>query len=71
MNNENVITELQMKIAFLEDAVEKLSIEFYQQQNDLVVLKRNNQQLQEKLTTIENYSESSEMSADIEKPPHY
>lgn len=64
------IEDLQVKIAFLEDSLNKLSDEHYQQQRELDEVKAKLVGLIEKVRAGSN--ESTEQ-ADIvdEKPPHY
>jgi len=65
------VNELEMKIAFLEDAMEKLSDEFYQQQQEIDVLKRQQGVLVERLKDMSGSEGDSNSFATDEKPPHY
>lgn len=65
---DKLITDLQSKIAFLEDALEKLSDEYFQQQQELEKLKRQQQIIIERLQQI---NETDPISVSNEKPPHY
>lgn len=68
--SENAIDELQVKIAFLEEALSELSDEYYQQQKQLDKMAAMIERLSNKLD--ERATESLEAgSADDEKPPHY
>ena len=64
----NSIEDLQTKVAFLEDALEKLSDEYFKQQQELEILKRQYQIIVERLQQI---SESETNTYINEKPPHY
>jgi len=65
------VNELEMKIAFLEDAIEKLSDEFYQQQQEIDVLKRQQGVLVERLKDMSGSEGDSNSFSTDEKPPHY
>jgi len=68
--SENRINELEVKVAFLEEALHKLSDEHYKQQKELEKLKHNYAQVLESLKN--NVSNSSELlSLADEIPPHY
>lgn len=64
------IQVLQVKVAFLEDSIAKLSDEYYQQQRELENLKQQFRLLLEKFNVV---SSNSTQGVDIsdEKPPHY
>ena len=64
------VEELEIKVAFLEDALSKLSDEFYLQQRDLEDIKAQQTALVDKLN---NSSGNDDMRADAldERPPHY
>ena len=71
MINESGLLELQVKVAFLEDTLSKLSDEHFQQQKDIEWLKRQNEVLSAKLeTALDNSANGSDAVAD-ERPPHY
>ena len=63
------ITDLETQVAFLQDALDTLSGEFYTQQKsiDLILLKIN--QLQEKVRVLDDSKEPG--SIIDERPPHY
>lgn len=61
---------MQIKVAFLEDTVTKLSDEFYQQQRELEKLKSQYAAMVEKLRTQENNDNNAAEVLD-ERPPHY
>ena len=70
MNDQvNRVTDLEMQMAFLQDALDKLSDEYYAQQKtiDSLLLKIN--QLQERIQVLGDSKEEL-MIAD-ERPPHY
>ena len=70
MSDDKAIQELQVKVAFLEDSLSKVSDEYYQQQRDLQRLKKQYDALLEKLNLMSSSaSQESEISDD--KPPHY
>ena len=62
--------ELEVKVAFLEDALSTLSDEHYSQQKELDELKKQMTLLVEKFRNIQN-NDSSEAQVLDEKPPHY
>lgn len=61
---------LEMKVAFLEDSLEKLSEEFYTQQKIIDGLQRQQKNLLHRVRDLTDSNESNEHVAD-EKPPHY
>jgi len=61
--------ELEIKVAFLEDALNKLSDEFYLQQRDLDTLKVQQAALIKKINTISN--DDGGVQILDERPPHY
>lgn len=69
-NAQESLEELQVKVAFLEDTLSKLSDEFYLQQKQLNVLKSHFSLLQEKL---QNQDDGATDIAEVldERPPHY
>ena len=64
------IQELEIKVAFLEDALNKLSDEHYQQQKSLDKLQKQYALLCERLSNSDDGA-SSEMFIEDERPPHY
>jgi len=62
--------ELEVKVAFLEDALSTLSDEHYSQQKELDELKKQMTLLVEKFRNIQN-NDTSEAQVLDEKPPHY
>jgi len=70
MSDDKAIQELQVKVAFLEDSLSKVSDEHYQQQRDLQSLKKQFEALLEKLNLMSS-SASQEAEISDEKPPHY
>ena len=70
MSVNKEIQDLQVKVAFLENTLSKISDEYYQQQRDLENLKRHYKVLMEKLNMV---SSSGTQVSDFsdEKPPHY
>ena len=64
------LDELQVKVAFLEDAVAKLSDEFYLQHKELRELKQQHAVLVEKLRGTQN-GDSGQGEILDEPPPHY
>ena len=67
--NEQQISELEIKVAFLEQAIQDLSEEFLAQQKDLIKLKSQFSTLSSKLELIE--SDQNQGSVVDERPPHY
>jgi SlyX protein len=68
-HDQDSIEELEVKVAFLEDAVSSLSDEFYQQQKELESLKKQLALFSSKMTDQDNENQSS--NAEDERPPHY
>lgn len=66
----NSINELEIKVAFLEDTLAKLSDEFYQQQRELDSLKAQYDGLINKVRTLGD-NESASTDVLDERPPHY
>jgi SlyX protein len=64
------IEQLEVKVAFLEDALNKLSDEHYRQQKELDGLKNQYAVLRERMENS-GQGEDSEYSAEDERPPHY
>lgn len=67
------IEALEVKVAFLEEALQQLSDEHFRQQKDLSELKANYKSIMEKYINQSDEGDSlSEFSSlDEEKPPHY
>ena len=65
-----VIEQLEVKVAFLEDALNKLSDEHYRQQKELDGLKNQYVMLRERMGN-RDHEDDSEYSAEDERPPHY
>ena len=70
MSDDKAIQELQVKVAFLEDSLSKVSDEYYQQQRDLQRLKKQYDALLEKLNLMSS-SAAQEAEISDDKPPHY
>ena len=64
------VEELEIKVAFLEDALSKLSDEFYLQQRDLENIKAQQIALIDKLNSSSD-DDSSQSAVLDERPPHY
>jgi len=64
------IQELQVKVAFLEDSLSKLSDEFFIQQREFEDLKAKYADLVAKMRGMQN-DESGVSEALDERPPHY
>ena len=64
------VEELEIKVAFLEDTLVKLSDEFYLQQRELENLKAQQTALIDKVNNNSN-DESSRGEILDERPPHY
>ena len=61
---------LQVKVAFLEDALAKLSDEYFAQQKELQQLSLTVDALIDKLSTAQDSESGSDVVVD-ERPPHY
>ena len=70
MSVNKEIQDLQVKVAFLENTLSKISDEYYQQQRDLENLKRQYKMLLEKLNVVSS-SDTQVSDFSDEKPPHY
>ena len=68
--SNSITDDLEMKIAFLEDALEKLSDEFFAQQKQISVLQYQQTKLISQIQTLNEVSATNETVAE-EKPPHY
>ena len=64
------VEELEIKVAFLEDALSKLSDEFYLQQRDLENIKSQQIALIDKLNSSGG-DDSSPTEVSDGRPPHY
>jgi len=64
------VQELEIKVAFLEDALSKLSDEFYLQQRELENIKVQQVALIDKLNS-NNSEDSAQAQILDERPPHY
>jgi len=67
---DDAVRELQVKVAFLEDSLHKLSDEFYLQQRELEELKANYAALINKVRGMQSADARSDEALD-ERPPHY
>lgn len=69
MNNRD-LEDLQVKVSFLEEALNKLSDEHYAQQKELELLKLSHATV---LETLRNQATGSEQATSLEDeiPPHY
>ena len=70
---ETLVEELQTKIAFIEDALEKLSDEFFEQQKEILVLRDQQTLLISQIRSLSqnNQEQHSATSLQDEIPPHY
>jgi uncharacterized coiled-coil protein SlyX len=68
--NEKALEDLQVKVAFLEDSLSKLSDEFYLQQRELDGLKSKYAGLVNKVRGMGGSDTTPEQVLD-ERPPHY
>ena len=64
------IEELQVKIAFLEQAFSQLSDEYFAQQKEMQQLSRKLEALVDKLAKTDSVNENTDTVVD-ERPPHY
>ncbi len=67
----STVQELQIKVAFLEDAMSKLSDEYFSQQKELQKLSLLVEALVEKLATTQEGDPSGTDVVVDERPPHY
>lgn len=70
-NHDNKIIELETKLAYQEDTLNKLSDEFYKQQKQIETLERQHQALMGKLKELQHSNGQSANTIIDEKPPHY
>lgn len=68
--SDKSIEELEVKVAFLEDALAQLSDEFFLQQKELDELKGLYTMLLDKFRSV-NSVENTETDIQDERPPHY
>lgn len=66
----NDVQELQIKIAFLEQALQEMSDEFYSQQKELELLKERFDLMLQKVSALDSQEGVNQLTVD-EKPPHY
>ena len=66
----SAVEEMQIKIAFLEDSLAKLSEEYFTQQKEIQRLSLTVDALIDKLNTVQNDSDDGGLSIE-ERPPHY
>jgi len=69
-NQSSQIEDLQVKIAFLEQAFSQLSDEYFAQQKEMQHLSRKLEALVDKLAKTESVNENTDTVVD-ERPPHY
>jgi len=67
---EDKIRELEVKVAFIEDALHKLSDEFFTQQRELEDIKAKYASLVSKFQEVQNNTDERGEVLD-ERPPHY
>ena len=70
MSDDSRLEALEVKVAFLEDALQQLSDEVLLIQREQQALKLLNQQLKSKVNTLESSQEGDGL-AQSERPPHY
>ena len=70
MTENQKIESLEMKVAFLEDTLDKLSDEFYSQQKQMNILQHQQINLIQRLKDLSESNGKDELYVD-EKPPHY
>ncbi len=70
MSDDSRVDSIEVKVAFLEDALQQLSDEFLVLQKEMQGLKLLNQQLKSKVQTLQASSEVVD-AIDAERPPHY
>ncbi len=68
--NDSAVDDLQVKVAFLEDSLAKLSDEFYLQQREFNQLKSNYAALIEKMRGMQS-GDSEQAQILDDRPPHY
>ncbi len=68
--NDSQLQELQVKVAFLEDSLSKMSDEFFIQQRELEDLKSKYAALVGKLRSVQN-TQTDVADLIDERPPHY
>jgi SlyX protein len=67
---KDALQELEVKVAFLEDALNTLSDEFYKQQKEMEKLKMSHTAISEKLNSSDADGGEQATQQD-EVPPHY
>lgn len=70
MSIEQRADELEVKVAFLEQALSDLSDEYYRQQQLIKQLELQQERMQQKIQNT-TQADSLEMDASNDKPPHY
>lgn len=69
MTNETKVADLETQIAFMQDALDTLSDEFYEQQKTINSLLLKINQLQDKVRGMDDSAEQGAFTD--ERPPHY
>lgn len=64
------LQDLQIKVAYLEDALSQLSDEFYEQQRELGDLKQKYANLVSRFRSLPSSDDGDHQPSD-ERPPHY
>ena len=64
------VDELEIKLAFLEDALQQLSDEFLRLQKDHISLQHRHEQLSVKLQSLQSDGSDHALN-ESERPPHY
>ena len=67
---DSEVHELQVKVAFLEDSLSKLSDEFYLQQREFEQLKAKYSGLVDKVRGLQS-DKAEQAQIEDERPPHY
>jgi uncharacterized coiled-coil protein SlyX len=68
--NSDKIESLEVKVAFVEEALHQLSDEYYRQQKELETLKKQFKVLFARVDSGGN-NDSGDVSSEPETPPHY
>lgn len=71
MNIENELVDLQTRIAYQEDLLERLNDIVSKQDVEILTLKQQVRQLMKKMEEFLANPASSDIETSMEKPPHY
>lgn len=69
--SEKRLEAIELKLSFLDDAIEKLDQAIASQQQQILELKEQNRLLQSRISEMSDDMDSMSTSRGSERPPHY